>query len=1482
MADEAGGSRRGKRRRRDGNAKLLVGEKVEVRFFEDGLKGSWHSGTVLDCGQCIRLVEYDEIMNEDIFSKLVECVTVSTAIEGITCISPNNYRGNVRPSPPSCGVDPTDIRYGVCVDALVDDAWWEGVVFDHDEVSSRRLVFFPDQGDQQIVPVTTLRITLDWDEVSGDWRPRGTWLFLDLLRKFEDEGPLPVSIRQIWYDIRSHSSFVENIGDWIFGSWSLWHELASEVINEILSVCFGLTVTELSVALPFNMDDVDFPVKALPSSEDANVQFEGAGLAVDNQNMSLQALLNNSLSQCADSSCNRIWEHDRTESVLDAHVGRVCGRLAFTTPGRNISKKSGHCSRVLSDFIFEYHRRKKTPWPPDSRRKYVILREAAKHYLLAVGWKFKCTSSGIKCYVSPSEVRCLSFIEACESWENVERQSLVNCNGRNDNAVCNVRCNGDKVQTAHGYEAAYINSRDTESWQPLDLDAEYCPEAIRCCLLGLLSGKHKNEGMGDADLNCINSKSKVRKHLLALGWRVETRKGRLRYRSPDGKNFYSLERICREMMVECNGKRHLCRNEGNINGDSSGESPRSFLTDIHPESALHDLECTTTLQQIRQSKRQKSHKKNAIELYVAKEHQSYDGKETKTDASFFRMEGSNRVVSAIGTSCSKKVEQGQHVGWNCCQFAKENRNFYVSEGVPRVDGVLSPEYGVITDYILYNESKKIESKDREDALCDDDVRLMRTQIKRHLLSVGWNISVRAKREKKEKCYCSPDGKSFYSLHTACKAYMEGKHLKITSGRPTEMLTRCKQYESWSAGDYLSECVTNNPQLKVCRSSVKVVHDDRWETVHPSHNRASDSSAVTLKSSHYGKLHHLISNGRGIRKVKNRKLKATFSSSSISLCRRMVKHSSDHSNGNFKSRKRKASQSLLQQHDVSGSRFSQHVLRSNKIARQVFVSSPGQQFARTVLSWLIDNNVVLPRQKVCYKRKRDGYVMKEGRITRNGIKCKCCEKVFTLSNFETHAGSSNHRPAANIFLQDGRSLLQCQMQMLCSKKPKEFPHKRMKSDCSSYESDTICSMCRDGGSLVLCDHCPSSFHLACVGLEEVPEGKWFCPSCRCGICGLSEFNCDPEQFSEKTVLYCDQCEREYHVGCLRQRGLVGLESCPKGNWFCSESCSKIYLHLRKLLGKTNPTAVDGFSWTILRSRKENDPDLDAFDMETLTEHHSNLSVAVDVMHECFEKIVEPRTKTDLVADILFNKESELNRLNFWGFYAMLLRSGDELISVATFRVFGEKVAEVPLVGTRVQYRRKGMCRLLMDELEKLLSTVGVERLFLPAIPQLLETWTTSFGFSVMTNSERLMFSEFTLLNFQDTTMCQKLLRNSHVTSKEPKGNQNNILMGTSNDEMNCDNNSIISEVVEMVEPIKVINPKLLPSLVDGPCTIVGECASIGEVSYQTDTAHSPNSSYCSHLLGLIQGENATIMSRATDQRPAKQVQRRLSYETDSST
>ena len=61
---------------------------------------------------------------------------------------------------------------------------------------------------------------------------------------------------------------------------------------------------------------------------------------------------------------------------------------------------------------------------------------------------------------------------------------------------------------------------------------------------------------------------------------------------------------------------------------------------------------------------------------------------------------------------------------------------------------------------------------------------------------------------------------------------------------------------------------------------------------------------------------------------------------------------------------------------------------------------------------------------------------------------------------------------------------------------------------------------------------------------------------------------------------------------------------------------------------------------------------------------------------------------------------------------------------------------------------------------------MERLVLPAVPSVLNTWTTSFGFSKMTDSERLRFLDYCFLGFQDTVMCQKpLMKIPSANSKQ---------------------------------------------------------------------------------------------------------------------
>uniref|UniRef100_A0A8C7RMF1 Chromodomain helicase DNA binding protein 5 n=1 Tax=Oncorhynchus mykiss TaxID=8022 RepID=A0A8C7RMF1_ONCMY len=45
---------------------------------------------------------------------------------------------------------------------------------------------------------------------------------------------------------------------------------------------------------------------------------------------------------------------------------------------------------------------------------------------------------------------------------------------------------------------------------------------------------------------------------------------------------------------------------------------------------------------------------------------------------------------------------------------------------------------------------------------------------------------------------------------------------------------------------------------------------------------------------------------------------------------------------------------------------------------------------------------------------------------------------------------------------------------------------------------FCRVCKDGGELLCCDTCPSSYHIHCLNppLPEIPNGEWLCPRCMC--------------------------------------------------------------------------------------------------------------------------------------------------------------------------------------------------------------------------------------------------------------------------------------------------------------------------------------------------------------------------------------------------
>ncbi|KAM9424536.1 chromodomain-helicase-DNA-binding protein 3 isoform 3-T3 [Pholidichthys leucotaenia] len=60
--------------------------------------------------------------------------------------------------------------------------------------------------------------------------------------------------------------------------------------------------------------------------------------------------------------------------------------------------------------------------------------------------------------------------------------------------------------------------------------------------------------------------------------------------------------------------------------------------------------------------------------------------------------------------------------------------------------------------------------------------------------------------------------------------------------------------------------------------------------------------------------------------------------------------------------------------------------------------------------------------------------------------------------------------------------------------------RVHTGAEEEEDDHMefCRVCKDGGELLCCDTCTSSYHIHCLNppLPEIPNGEWLCPRCTC--------------------------------------------------------------------------------------------------------------------------------------------------------------------------------------------------------------------------------------------------------------------------------------------------------------------------------------------------------------------------------------------------
>ncbi|KAJ8486324.1 hypothetical protein OPV22_018809 [Ensete ventricosum] len=378
--------------------------------------------------------------------------------------------------------------------------------------------------------------------------------------------------------------------------------------------------------------------------------------------------------------------------------------------------------------------------------------------------------------------------------------------------------------------------------------------------------------------------------------------------------------------------------------------------------------------------------------------------------------------------------------------------------------------------------------------------------------------------------------------------------------------------------------------------------------------------------------------------------------------------------------------------------------------------------------------------VCGKRLLEGY------IKDSGIYCQCCNSVVSPSQFEAHAGQASRRKPYNyIYTSNGVSLHELSVSLSKCRK------------MSTSESDDLCSICADGGDLLLCDLCPRAFHKECLGLSSIPSGDWCCQYCQnlhqrekclssndnaiaagrvagvdpieqiykrcirivttsetddsaCTLCRCHDFS--KSRFDDRTVMICDQCEREYHVGCLRDHKMADLKELPAGEWFCCTDCSRIRRELLVFLHHGADSLPFSDANVIKKKR-----DSRGLNEESLfSRSHLTLLLSLQLEETSF---LQWRT---------------VKGQDFGGMYCSVLTVGSCVVSAGILRVLGSDIAELPLVATSREHQGQGYFQSLFACIERLLGSLGVKHLVLPAADEAESIWTKKFGFTKISSDQ----------------------------------------------------------------------------------------------------------------------------------------------------
>ncbi|KAF9677592.1 hypothetical protein SADUNF_Sadunf08G0123700 [Salix dunnii] len=710
-----------------------------------------------------------------------------------------------------------------------------------------------------------------------------------------------------------------------------------------------------------------------------------------------------------------------------------------------------------------------------------------------------------------------------------------------------------------------------------------------------------------------------------------------------------------------------------------------------------------------------------------------------------KVEAHNPMKTPLATKKSKDLDMNSDDSDSSLKLVPKNEGACKSVKCTNSEGEKTPDN-------QHPETRIKEGKVKRG--CGTEKQKLRERIREMLLNSGWTIDYRPRRNRDylDAVYINPIGTAYWSI---IKAY-------------DALLKQLEEVEARSRGDgspftplsneVLSQLTRKTKkkiekEMKRNRRDISDSEDARETTVRKSSTGCDEESLDS--GSHEEKLSSLIKQGGKSSKSR------TSGNGSVSM--NSISESSMHHLHDSTEKPSSGSNSLQGSRSRKLGRWTLVARNSNEgtlLDSDGFVPYLGK---RTLLSWLIDCGTVQLSEKVCYMNRRRTKVMLEGWLTRDGIHCGCCSKILTVSKFEIHAGSKLRQPFQNICLDSGISLLDCQIKAWNRQESvKCLGFQAVDVDGNDPNDDT-CGLCGDGGDLICCDSCPSTFHQSCLDIKMLPPGDWHCPNCTCKFCGIvSDKNAQGDDTTVSKLLTCSLCVKKYHSSCTQEFDALSIDTNSPFTRFCERKCRELFEKLQKYLGVKNELD-SGFSWSLIH-RADADSVTSLQGLPQRVECNSKLAVSLSVMDECFLPIVDRRSGVNLFQNVLYNCGSHFNRLNFGGFYAVILERGDEIISAASIRFHGTQLAEMPFIGTRHMYRRQGMCRRLLYAIESTLCSLKVEKLIIPAISELMHTWTGVFGFTTVDKSLKQELKSMNMLLFPGLDMLQKELRQENIDGK----------------------------------------------------------------------------------------------------------------------